>query len=137
MKIKYQFANESIEIEVSDDWGNILIDLGRQEYNVNQKETRRHVSLNGMDYEGDIFADEIDIEEFILKEEMTEILRAAIKKLKPQQQELINALYLSEQPMSQAEYGKQIGIEETSVQQNARRAKSKLREIINNLKNYF
>lgn len=137
MKIKYQFANESIEIEVSDDWGNILIDLGRQEYNVNQKETRRHVSLNGMDYEGDIFADEINIEEFLLKEEMTEILRVAIKKLKPQQQELINALYLSEQPMSQAEYGKQIGIEETSVQQNARRAKSKLREIINNLKNYF
>ncbi|PYG84777.1 RNA polymerase sigma-70 factor (ECF subfamily) [Ruminiclostridium sufflavum DSM 19573] len=137
MKIKYQFANESIEIEVSDDWGNILIDLGRQEYNVNQKETRRHVSLNGMDYEGDIFADEIDIEELILKEEMSEVLRAAIRKLKPQQQELIYALYLSERPMSQAEYGKQIGIEETSVQQNARRAKARLREIINNLKKFL
>ena len=137
MKIKYQFANESIEIEVSDDWGNILIDLGRQEYNVNQKETRRHVSLNGMDYEGDIFADEIDIEELILKEEMSEVLRAAIRKLKPQQQELIYALYLSERTMSQAEYGKQIGIEETSVQQNARRAKARLREIINNLKKFL
>lgn len=55
MKIKYQFANESIEIEVSDDWGNILIGLDRLEYNVNQKETRRHVSLNGMDYEYEIF----------------------------------------------------------------------------------
>ena len=137
MKIKYQFANESIEVEVSDDWGNILIDLDRQEYNVNKKETRRHVSLNGMDYEGDIFADEIDIEELILKEEMSEVLRAAIRKLKPQQQELIYALYLSERPMSQAEYGKQIGIEETSVQQNARRAKARLKEIINNLKNFL
>ena len=137
MKIKYQFANESIEIEVSDDWGNILIDLDRLEYNVNQKETRRHVSLNGMDYEGDIFADEIDLEELILKEEMSEGLRAAIRKLKPQQQELIYALYLSERPMSQAEYGKQIGIEETSVQQNARRAKARLNEIINNLKNFL
>lgn len=137
MKIRYQFINESIEIEVSDDWGNILIDLDRQEYNVNQKETRRHVSLNGMDYEGDIFADEINFEELILKEEMSEVLRAAIRKLKPQQQELIYALYLSERPMSQAEYGKQIGIAETSVQQNARRAKARLKEIINNLKNYF
>lgn len=73
----------------------------------------------------------IDIEELILKEEMSEVLRAAIRKLKPQQQELISALYLSECPMSRAEYGKQKGIEETSVQQNARRVKSKLREIKN------
>lgn len=30
MKIKYAFADETVEIEVSEEWGNILIDLDRQ-----------------------------------------------------------------------------------------------------------
>ena len=42
MKIKYAFADETVEIEVSEEWGNILIDLDRQEYNNDHAETRRH-----------------------------------------------------------------------------------------------
>ena len=56
MKIQYKFANESVEIEVSDEWGEILIDLDRQEYNNDHKETRRHYHLEGCAYEGDDFA---------------------------------------------------------------------------------
>ena len=56
MKIQYKFANESVEIEVSDEWGEILIDLDRQEYNKDHKETRRHYHLEGCAYEGDDFA---------------------------------------------------------------------------------
>lgn len=33
MKIQYKFATETISIDVPDDWGEILIDLDRQEYN--------------------------------------------------------------------------------------------------------
>ena len=33
MKIQYKFVNETISIDVSDDWGEILIDLDRLEYN--------------------------------------------------------------------------------------------------------
>ena len=33
MKIQYKFVNETISIDVPDDWGEILIDLDRQEYN--------------------------------------------------------------------------------------------------------
>lgn len=46
MKIKYQFATETVEIEVADDWGNLVIDLDRQEYNNDHTETRRHVSYS-------------------------------------------------------------------------------------------
>ena len=53
MKIKYQFATETVEIEVSDDWGNLVIDLDRQEYNNNHKETRRHISYDALDFDGD------------------------------------------------------------------------------------
>lgn len=44
MKITYEFATETVEIEVSEDWANLVIDLDRQEYNNNHAETRRHVS---------------------------------------------------------------------------------------------
>ena len=52
MKIQYKFVNETISIDVPDDWGEILIDLDRQEYNNDHKETRRHYSLEGKVYEG-------------------------------------------------------------------------------------
>ena len=45
MKIKYEFATETVEIEVTDDWGAIVVDLDRQDYNTDHKETRRHCSL--------------------------------------------------------------------------------------------
>lgn len=61
MKIKYQFATETVEIEVSDDWGNLVIDLDRQEYNNDHKETRRHVSLDAAEFEGEVFAVEDQI----------------------------------------------------------------------------
>ena len=58
MKIRYSFVNETISIDVPDDWGEILIDLDRQEYNNDHKETRRHYSLEGKVYEGMDYAAE-------------------------------------------------------------------------------
>ena len=56
MKIKYEFVNgETSEIEVDDSLGELLVDFDRQQYNNDHKETRRHVSLDGMDYEGELF----------------------------------------------------------------------------------
>lgn len=49
MKIKYEFANETVEIEVDELWGNVLVDLDRQDYNIDHKETRRHCSLEALD----------------------------------------------------------------------------------------
>ena len=54
MKVRYEFANGEIsEIEVDDSLGELLLDFDRQEYNNDHKETRRHISLDGMDYEGE------------------------------------------------------------------------------------
>ena len=38
MKIKYEFANEVIEIEVSDEWGMIVLEMDRLNYNNDKKE---------------------------------------------------------------------------------------------------
>lgn len=51
MKIKYEFATETTEIEVNEEWATILIDLDKQEFNNNRRETRRHNSLDGYAYE--------------------------------------------------------------------------------------
>ena len=46
MKIKYEFATETVEVEVSAEMAAIHMELERQEYNNNQTETRRHTTLN-------------------------------------------------------------------------------------------
>ncbi len=50
MKITYEFVTGEISgVEVDEHLGGMLLDLDRQQYNNDQKETRRHFSLNGMD----------------------------------------------------------------------------------------
>ena len=93
MKIKYAFANETVEIEVSDEWGEILIDLDRQEYNNNHKQTRRHASLDAYNLDGTLFVADVDVETDALNEIEKERLYAAIEKLKPQQRTLLRRVY--------------------------------------------
>ncbi len=89
MKIKYEFATETVEVEVTDDWGSILVDLDRQEYNINHKETRRHCSLDAYNLDNTLFPSDVDVLRDILKAEDDERLHNAIAKLEPRQQKLI------------------------------------------------
>ena len=41
MRIKYQFATETIEIKVSNDWGNLLFEFDHQEYNMDHNQIHR------------------------------------------------------------------------------------------------
>ena len=64
MKITYEFVTGEVsEVEVDERLGGMLLDLDRQQYNNDKKETRRHVSLDGMDYEGELFVSAEDTEE--------------------------------------------------------------------------
>ena len=45
-KYEYSFSNESVTIEISDEWAGVLAELDREEYNNDHAETRRHVSLD-------------------------------------------------------------------------------------------
>lgn len=46
MKIKYEFATETVEVDVSAEMYALHMELNRVEYNNNHRETRRHVSLD-------------------------------------------------------------------------------------------
>lgn len=100
MKIKYQFADETVEIEVSEEWGNILIDLDRQEYNNQHTETRRHCSLEALNLDDTLLPSDEDVERDVFAALDSEALYAAIEKLQPQQQDLVKRVYFQGEKLS-------------------------------------
>lgn len=94
MKIKYEFVNGNIsEVEVEDSLGALLVDMDRQDYNVNHKETRRHVLLSAIDPADRYLTAETDLLQDLIDEEDHDRLMAAIAKLQPQQRELLYRVY--------------------------------------------
>ena len=95
MNITYEFVTgEKIEIEVNEDIANISIEIERKIYNNNQKERRRHNSIDGMEELGFQFEDinnemEVKVEEA----ETTDEVKSAIKTLLKGQQDLIEKVF--------------------------------------------
>jgi len=117
MKIKYQFATETVEIEVSDDWGNLVIDLNRQEYNNDHKETRRHISLDAAEFEGEVFAvEDPSLESFADNYD----LQQAIAKLTDNQRRIIVGHYF--EGLTYVALAQELGIAEANVRKAANRA---------------
>lgn len=128
MKINYEFANEVVEIEVSEDWGNILIDLDRQEYNVNHKETRRHTALDNENEDGEWLAvEDAEIAAFFAGESDEERLHRAIARLKPKQRELIRAIYFEH--ISVSEYARREGVSQPAISEQLNTAIKKLKKL--------
>ena len=131
MEIKYKFINgEETSIEVYGDFEEIILDLDRDLKNNNRKETRRHESLNLLDSDNQSIATNTDVYSQTLKNLDKDKLYAAIAKLKPQEQELLRNLYLSDKPMTQRQYANISNIKEKSVQEKSRRIRKKLKELI-------
>jgi len=96
MKITYEFVTWEVSgVEVDERLGGMLLDLDRQQENNDQKETRRHFSLNGMDYEGELFASAEDTEGELLRREDTARLMEAMEALSPSQRELVLKVYFN------------------------------------------
>lgn len=94
MKITYEFDKETVEIEVNEKWGQIVLELDRLEYNNNQTETRRHSSLFDFSPESKIFSDSIDVlGEVILNADYAN-LHKAIDMLKPRHRYLIKEHFI-------------------------------------------
>ncbi len=129
MKIQYKFATETISIDVPDDWGEILIDLDRQEYNNDHKETRRHYSLEGKVYEGmDYAAEDSGLEALFAGPTDEERLRAAIQKLDPRQQAMIRAIYF--EGVSANDYAARMGVTQSAISHRLQTVKKKLKKLL-------
>lgn len=129
MKIQYKFATETISIDVPNDWGEILIDLDRQEYNNDHKETRRHYSLEGKVYEGmDYAVEDSGLEALFAGPTDEERLCDAIQKLDPDQQTMIRAIYFD--GVSVNDYAARMGVTQSAVSHRLQTVKKKMKKLL-------
>jgi len=106
MKIKYEFVNETKEIDVADEYGAIVKDLNRQEYNNQKKETRRHCTIE-KSLEFGTIPSGFDLERDYLRKEEMKKLNAALDTLTADQKDLVRRVFFNDQPLKEiaAEYG--------------------------------
>lgn len=128
MKYQYKTNTNIVEIEVDKKWVNVLIDLDRQEYNVNHKESRRHCSLDLYNRDGCEIPSNMNVLQEILRVNEIENLYKALQKLNPHQRRLIEQHYLC--GISQTELAEQEGITPQAVHQTIDRALKKLKKIL-------
>lgn len=128
MKITYTFADGSIsEVEVTEDVGNVIVELDRQEYNSNHRQRRHNCSLEAYDTYGNLISTDENIEEDYIQNEEFSALRAAIAKLSPRQQHLISEVYFKGKSVAQV--AREEGLDRTSVRDAVERALKKIQKI--------
>lgn len=116
MKINYKFADETVEIEVSEEWGNVLIELDRREYNANRRETRRHTSLDNGNAGGEwLSAEDEEIATLLADEGQEKRLHRVMEHLTPKQRDLIQAVYFG--GVSVSDYARKEGVSQPAISQ--------------------
>ena len=129
MKIEYKFVTGTVEVEVPDEWETVLVDLDRQEYNINHKETRRHISLDACLYEGATFAvEDFGFDAVLEQDEAKKLVAAALPRLTEAQRNLIHALYFEGVPPKV--YAEQQGISDAAVSKMKTAALKKMRKVL-------
>lgn len=129
MKITYEFVTGEVsEVEVDERLGGMLLDLDRQQENNDQKETRRHFSLNGMDYEGELFASAEDTEGEAERRENMARLYSAMEALSPSQRELVKKVYFEERKITDIAHEE--GVDKSAVSHRLERIHKKLKKIL-------
>lgn len=128
MKFKYQSVTETVEIEVSEEWGNILIDLDRQEYNNNQTETRRHCSLEALNLDDALLPSDVDVLGSLIEAQGVKEIYDAIYQLKPQHRDLILNVCLG--GVSTEEYAARCGVTPGAISQRKNTAIKNLKKLL-------
>ena len=127
MKIEYKFVTgEDVSIEVYGEFEEIMLELDRNLKNNDRKETRRHESLDLFDKDVRNSDVTTDVFEDVLRNFYKNKLHDAIAKLKPQEQEILNKLYLDNKPITQAEYAKELNISYIVLRKRIERIRRKL-----------
>ena len=128
MNITYEFlTGEKLEIEVNEDIANISIEIERKIYNNNQKESRRHNSLERMEDAGFQFVDiNHDIQVKVEEEETTDEVKCAIKTLLKGQQDLIEKVFYKN--MKLVDIAEEEGVTEAALRNRLNKIYRKLKK---------
>lgn len=129
VKVRYEFiTGEVSEIEVDQDFSDLLVDFERQEYNNDHKETRRHVSLDGMDYEGEIFTSGADTENEAESREDISRLYCAMEALSSAQRELVLKVFFEKVRI--VDIARAEGVTEAAVRNRLQKIYARLKKFL-------
>ena len=132
MKIEYRFVTgEKTAIEINGDFEEIILELDKEEYNCNRKETRRHKSLSLSDKCIENMSISSDICDDVFKNFDKEKLHNAISRLKPNEQELLHKVYLDLDKINITKYANSLGVKPTVLWKRLERIRKKLKNILN------
>ena len=135
--IRYEFITEEIvEIEISDEWGEKLKSVKREQWKLDKREERHSVNFADLDGKEEYFADSQDDPFAMIEEERYRDYKAdherriakAFSELSVSQQELLKALY--EDGMTETEYASKLGISQAAVARRLNRIKRKLEKLL-------
>ncbi len=113
MKYKYNFCNEAVEIDVPDEWAQVLQNLDREEYNNNQKETRRHSSLEVFDPDELPVPSEESVEDSVLSAMDAERIRKGLRLLPPRERYLVEQVFFEKR--SYTDIAREEGKDESTI----------------------
>ncbi|MCI6043943.1 hypothetical protein MR857_11590, partial [bacterium] len=120
--IRYEFITEEIvEIEISDEWGEKLKSVKREQWKLDKREERHSGNFANLDGKEEYFADLKDDPSAMIEEERYRDYKAdherriakAFSELSVSQQDLLKALY--EDGMSKQEYAYSIGVSPSAI----------------------
>lgn len=132
MKIEYRFVTgEKAAIEINGDFEEIILELDKEEYNCNRKETRRHKSLSLSDKSIENMSLSSDICDDVFKNFDKEKLHNTISRLKPNEQELLHKAYLDLDKINITKYANSLGVKPTVLWKRLERIRKKLKNILN------
>ena len=122
MIYEYITVSGTEQIEISNEWGEILKELDRKEQNNEHKETRRHSTLNnGIDDYEWLAVDDENLCRLLGKNDIAERVQEALSKIKPQHKEILVEIYVK--GVTQQEYAKKLGINQSNVSRRLATAK--------------
>ena len=132
MKIEYRFVTgEKAAIEINGDFEEIILELDKEEYNCNRKETRRHKSLSLSDKSIENMSISSDICDDVFKNFDKEKLHNTISRLKPNEQELLHKVYLDLDKINITKYANSLGVKPTVLWKRLERIRKKIKNILN------
>ena len=135
--IRYEFITEEIvEIEISDEWGEKLKSVKREQWKLDKREERHSVNFADLDGKEEYFTDSKDDPFARIEEERYRDYKAdherriakAFSELSVSQQDLLKALY--EDGMTETEYASKLGISQAAVARRLNRIKRKLEKLL-------
>ena len=129
MKYEYINATGKTEIEVDEQFYDILVALDREEYNSDRKHSRRHpLSLEDAEYEGEWFSDGADLLGDMIRAESYERLHAALAQLTPSQQALIQQIYF--EGVAPSEIARRDGVDKSAISHRLALAHKRLKKLL-------